>query len=211
MGGESEAKAAQLSAIAAAGKKSIDWLVTGVDPAGTSLAAPVAARRLASALQLLGTVSAEDVPAERSAGWTDGTYVYVPMFDVKAGAGHGKFPIGERIVSWPVFMLSFIRDKLKVQPEHLGMATVDGPSMEPEIQDGSAILLDFSDKGRRDGIYVIRLGDSILVKEIQRLPGGVIKVSSRAPEFEPFTLHERSMEEENAAIIARVAWGDRIF
>jgi hypothetical protein len=147
----------------------------------------------------------------RTRGYVDGDYVYVPMFDVKAGAGRGRLPIGERIVAWPVFMLPFIRDKLRAQPENLGMIQFDGPSMEPDIKDGSAGLIDFSDKGRRDGIYVLRLGDAILVKELQRMPGGLIRVSSKAPGFDPFNLHERSMEEDDAAIIARVVWADRVF
>lgn len=164
------------------------------------------------AVPVIGTIGDDEEPQHHTRGYIQGEYVYVPMFDVRAGAGHGKIPIGERIVAWPVFMLSFIRDKVKAPPEHLGMGTIDGDSMYPDLVDGSAALFDMSDTGpRRDGIYVLRLGENILVKWIQRTPGGVLNVTSSNPRFAPFTLHERGMEEQNAAIIGRVVWGDRVF
>lgn len=41
---------------------------------------------------------------------------------------------------------------------------------------------------RREGVYVLRMDSALLVKQLQRLPGGMIKVISRNPAYEPFTI-----------------------
>lgn len=230
MRGENEPAVSKLAALSRASGFALEWLASGNGPqkpgdyaSGTStvLTAGDGSPRRLSAEQLraliyvplLGEINGNDKP-DRTRGYVVGDYVYVPMFDVKAGAGRGKLPIGQRIIAWPVFMLAFVRDKLGAQPENLCMITVDGDSMEPELLNGSAVLVDLSDNSaRRDGTYVIRVGDAVLVKNLQRIPGGFIKVSTTNPSsrFEPFNLHERGMEEQQAAIIGRVVWADRVF
>jgi phage repressor protein C with HTH and peptisase S24 domain len=54
------------------------------------------------------------------------------------------------------------------RPDHLSIITVMGDSMEPSLSDGDDVLVDTSDTVARlrDGIYVLRHDDTILVKRI---------------------------------------------
>ena len=61
----------------------------------------------------------------------------------------------------------------------------------------------------KDGIHVVRLDDVILVKRVQRLPGGKIKISSDNKAYEPYTLD--LAEIDNFAVIGRVVWAGRRF
>lgn len=85
--------------------------------------------------------------------------------------------------------------------------------MEPDLRAGDIILIDHTDTtARREGIYVIRMDNALLVKQLQRLPGGTVKVMSRNPAYEPFTVAIASLEEHNGfAVIGRVVWACRRF
>ena len=82
--------------------------------------------------------------------------------------------------------------------------------MEPTLRPGDVILIDRRQATDvpRDGIYVIRIGDTLLVKRIQRLPGKRVKVKSDNAAYEPFELdlHQQNGEID---IIGRVVWAGR--
>lgn len=83
----------------------------------------------------------------------------------------------------------WILDELRAKPSDLVVAHVPGDSMSPFLRPGDVVLLDSSDvRVEREGVYFIRMDGTVIVKQLQRLPGGVIKVSSRNPEYEPFTV-----------------------
>ena len=84
--------------------------------------------------------------------------------------------------------------------------------MEPTLRAGDVLLIDAYDaKGvPRDSIYVLRIDDSVLVKRLQKLPGGRIQVSSDNPAYQSFTLEPKD-EARSVAIIGRVIWvGKRV-
>src|SRR3546814_9381262 len=62
--------------------------------------------------------------------------------------------------------------EIGVRPPHVSIIRVDGESMSPTLSHGDEIMVDHSDSvGRlRDGIYVLRLDDVLLVKRIAMRP-----------------------------------------
>src|SRR3546814_2525614 len=62
---------------------------------------------------------------------------------------------------------------LGADPRALSIIRVAGDSMAPTLIDGDDILVDGGDAaGRlRDGIYVLRMDDALMVKRIARAPG----------------------------------------
>ena len=81
--------------------------------------------------------------------------------------------------------------------------------MEPTLRPGDIILIDKSNSAAsRDGIYVIRIDNALLVKRVQRLPGNIIKISSDNPTYEPFEVNAAD-KHEDIAIIGRVVWTGR--
>lgn len=104
-------------------------------------------------------------------------YVYLPLKEVEAAAGGGSFIDSERVVDVLAFKEEWIRQELHARPGDLDLIYVKGDSMEPDLRAGDIILLDHTDtRASREGVYVIKMDGALLVKQLQRLPGGVVKV-----------------------------------
>lgn len=138
-------------------------------------------------------------------------YVYLPLYDVRAAAGGGELVENEDVVDVLAFKESWIRQELHVAPTDLRLIHVVGDSMEPDLRAGDIILIDHTDSAaRREGIYVVRMEDAILVKQLQRLPGGVVRVISRNQAYEPFTVPTSALNAPAGfAVIGRVVWACR--
>lgn len=82
--------------------------------------------------------------------------------------------------------------------------------MEPTLRPGDVILVDHREatKQPRDGIYVVRMDDSLLVKRLQRLPGGQVKVTIDNTAYEPFMINMTQRDGE-FDIVGRVVWCGR--
>lgn len=141
-------------------------------------------------------------------------YVYVPLYDVRAAAGTGRaVPSAELVVSELAFREDWIRNSLHAQPGDLTLVYIEGDSGEPDLRSGDIVLVNHKDTtATRDAFYVIRMDDALLVKQLQRLPGGVLKASSRNAAYEPFTIDSSKLNSPDAfAIIGRVVWACRRF
>ena len=55
---------------------------------------------------------------------------------------------------------------------------------------------------------ILRMGDMLLVKRLQALPGGQVKVTSDNPAFDPWLLNIQEIGAD-VAIIGRVVWSGR--
>jgi phage repressor protein C with HTH and peptisase S24 domain len=184
--GETQPDARLCIAIAAIGRRSVEWLVTGKDSNTES-------GLIAHSLHAVSV----------------GAFIYVPHFDISAAAGHGDpFTNIERIIAMRPFDQAFIRGELGITHDEIALLFVDGPSMEPLLHSRDTILID-----RRagfdtftDGIHVIRLDEAPLVKQVQRLPGKVFRIRSLNQDYAAFDIKGSEEAERDFAIIGRVRW-----
>ncbi len=141
-------------------------------------------------------------------------YSYIPLLDVRARAGAtGSIVETEQVLDVLAFKEDWIRRELRSSPGDLRLIYVEGDSMEPDLRAGDIILIDHTDtNARREGVYVVRMDGALLVKQLQRLPGGLVKAISRNPAYEPFTIEVAALEQrKDMAIIGRVVWACRRF
>jgi len=140
-------------------------------------------------------------------------YAYMSLLDARAAPGKGAAVETEGMVDVLAFKEDWIRHELRTTSDKLRLIYVEGDSMEPDLRAGDIALIDHTDiSARREGIYVLRIDDALLVKMLQRLPGGVIKVTSRNESYEPFSLKADELEASpDIAIIGRVVWACRRF
>jgi len=71
-------------------------------------------------------------------------------------------------------------------PSKLSIVRVEGDSMAPTLNAGDDILVDLADSGERlrDGIYVLRIDDAVVVKRLALNPTGRrITVQSDNPAY----------------------------
>lgn len=100
-----------------------------------------------------------------------GEFVLVPQLDIGASAGPGGEPGPETPLATLAFSADWVRGITTGRPESLSVIHVQGDSMLPTLADGDQILVDTGDRERlRDGIYVLRADDSLLVKRLSVNP-----------------------------------------
>lgn len=145
----------------------------------------------------------------RKAEATSG-YVPIPLYNVRAAAGNGAVVGQEHVADALQFSEAWIRQELRAAPSDLYLIYVDGESMEPTLRAGDVILLDRrATKPDREGIYILRIDGMLLVKRLQGLPGGILKVSSDNQAYEAFTVRLAEMQDQDFAILGRVVWSGR--
>ncbi len=103
-------------------------------------------------------------PAERRTA----DHVVVPRLEVEASAGPGVAAGVEARTGTVAFDPAWLRRLGVTGAERLSWITVRGDSMAPTLGDGDELLVDGGDgAGRlRDGIYVLRADDALLVKRV---------------------------------------------
>ena len=122
------------------------------------------ARHFGIAEQLLG---AEDQPVVITAG-----LIPVPLLDLKVSAGPGALAGSEQPAAQIGFDPAWLNRLTPAGADELSLVQVQGDSMAPTLLPGDDILVDRSDGDIRvrDGIYVLRIEDSLLVKRLTLHP-----------------------------------------
>ena len=112
--------------------------------------------------------------------------VAVPRLDVGASAGPGAAAGEEARLGRLGFDASWLRRLGISDPARASLIRVEGDSMSPTLSDGDEILVDCGDgAGRlRDGIYVLRVDDALMVKRLGRNPASrSISIRSDNPAY----------------------------
>jgi hypothetical protein len=133
----------------------------------------------------------------------------VSRLDVQASAGPGALDAIEKRLGRIGFDSAWLR-RLGLAggaPGRLSVIQVDGDSMSPTLSDGDEILVDRDDgAGRlRDGIYVLRIEDALVVKRLAIGPGGRLSVRSDNDAYPGWP----DVEPGAVDVIGRVVWVGR--
>ena len=134
--------------------------------------------------------------------------VPVPRLDIGASAGAGAFAGEEVPRSHLGFDEKWLRQLSRGPASRLSMISVNGDSMAPTLSDGDDILVDQSDAGEalRDGIYVLRLEELLMVKRIALSPArGRVTIKSDNPAYPSWD----DVDLGEIHIIGRVVWAGR--
>ncbi len=138
----------------------------------------------------------------------EGDYVPVPRLDVGASAGPGSLPDDERPRAHIAFDPAWLRRIAPGDPDRLSVIRVEGDSMYPTLADGDEILVDRGDAAERlrDGIYVLRIEDALVVKRLALNPAArtvSVRSDNEAwpgwPDCDPAAIE----------IVGRVVWAGR--
>ena len=142
------------------------------------------------------------------AGASEAGHVVVPRLDVGASAGSGALVGGERALSHIAFDPQWLRRLGAGNGRQLSIIRVEGDSMLPTLAHGDEILVDQADGAARlrDGIYVLRRDEALMVKRLAPSPtGGAVTVKSENPAYPTWPdCPLRSLE-----IVGRVVWCGR--
>lgn len=134
--------------------------------------------------------------------------IAVPRLNISASAGPGAFADDERAFAHIAFDETWLRKLIAARPSDLSLIEVEGDSMAPTLSDGDVILVNTGDgiERLRDGIYVLRRDDTLLVKRIARSPASQrISIQSDNPNYPSWM----DCQLTDIDIIGRVAWFGR--
>ncbi len=134
----------------------------------------------------------------------------IPRLRLEASAGNGSMAAEE----WQDGAVGFDRHwlrRLGLAPENLSIIDVKGESMAPTLNNGDTIMVDCSDGADRlrDGIYVLRLDDALMVKRVAISPRRGKKGLTIASD----NSHYPSWDDIDGAlvdIVGRVVWSSRV-
>jgi Peptidase S24-like len=132
----------------------------------------------------------------------------VPRLDVGASAGAGAVADDERAESHIAFDPAWLRQVARGAPEQLSIIRVEGDSMAPTLGHGDDILVDGGDgpERLRDGIYVLRMDDALVVKRLAINPAArSLTITSDNPAYPSWPDCDPAAVE----IVGRVVWTGR--
>ncbi len=127
-------------------------------------------------------------------------WVEVARLDVGASAGPGRVAASE--VAFDTFQFSqrWLMEQ-GLSGAQLSAITVEGDSMDPMLRDGDEILVDRRPQAFRDGVHVVRLGDTLMVKRVAQAGAGRFALLSQNLAYPPVEVSAEEVE-----IIGRVVW-----
>lgn len=137
-----------------------------------------------------------------------GELVPVARVPVRASAGPGAIPGDESAKPYFAFDPLWLKTLTGSPAAKLSVIRVEGDSMAPTLSAGDDILVDLADAGERlrDGIYVLRVDGTLLVKRLAIHPvGRRVTVQSDNPAYSD--LPDCGLDEIEC--IGRVIWAGR--
>ena len=134
--------------------------------------------------------------------------IEIPVLNVDASAVFGAIAESETAHTRFGFDERWLGRLTRAKSASLSIIHVLGDSMEPTLSDGDEVLVDASDQGSRlrDGIYVLRADDALVVKRVTLKPGGrKITISSDNSAYPSWDDVDRS----EIQVVGRVIWFGR--
>ena len=138
----------------------------------------------------------------------EGPLVAVVRSPVRAAAGAGSFPANESGQPYFGFDERWLKALTATPSSGLSIIRVEGDSMAPTLSAGDDILVDLGDcvERLRDGIYVLRADDALVVKRLALHPvGRRVTVQSDNPAYPDWP--DCGLDEIQC--IGRVIWAGR--
>lgn len=134
--------------------------------------------------------------------------VALRRLDVRASAGPGSLVEKDNLTAEVAFDAAWLRRFSEARPEELSLISVTGDSMAPTLMNGDEIMVD-SGKGSarlRDGIYVLRRDDELLVKRLAVHPAtGRVTVRSDNEAYPTWP----DCDPQSLVVVGRVVWASR--
>lgn len=134
------------------------------------------------------------------------TRISLPFYKVSASAGDGTLVESEEQTRLISFEPEWLNKEIGVNPNDVFLMLVEGDSMYPTLKNGAMIMVNRNLNGLSDGIYVMRHDHNLLVKRLQLLPDGIIKVKSDNNMYEPWEINKKHLNGTDIELIGRVVW-----
>ena len=137
----------------------------------------------------------------------DASVVSLPRYDIHVSAGHGPMAGNHEIADFMTVSREWLARYVSANA-HVVVIEARGDSMEPTVGDGDLLFVEMSiDKNSvaAGGIFVINVGGLIMIRRLQVMLNGDLRVSSDNRVYEPETI-PAAERDEKVAVHGRVFW-----
>lgn len=139
----------------------------------------------------------------------DSDFVTLPLLSPVASAGPGETTEEEQVLNVMKFQTSWLRERVGVSHRRLKIIQADGGSMKPTIEPGDNLIVDVGNNAFvADGVYVLRVGDLLMVKRLTMGLSGEIEVTSDNKNHPAFRVDPKKNPHElviSGRVLARLA------
>lgn len=202
--GKTDPSLSSIDALCKVMKVSLDWIVSG-KPDPTELPERVVRSLGAGGGSVVSGMFPATKRQSQAPAVDDDEFIKVPFFNgIEASAGGGALAIDQAPDVTLAFRPEWIR-KHSASGRGLQAIRVRGDSMEPTLRNGDLIVIDTESVNPSDGLYVVNLGDELLVKRLQRLSPTRLVIASDNPLAGSSEIDLRD-ESQQPRIIGRVIW-----
>jgi phage repressor protein C with HTH and peptisase S24 domain len=124
------------------------------------------------------------------------------MAEAHLSGGGGAFVLSEKFKEYYAFRKEWLR-RIATSVKRVVLMPIRGTSMQPTIMDGDVVMLDTGRTRIFDGqIYALSQADTIMIKRLENLVGGRVRIiSENRTEFPPYEAEARDIR-----IIGQIIW-----
>ena len=171
----------------------------------------------ASGVDLVWLLTGQDIPGEKKTYHLTGfaedyeippaSYISIPRYDIQASAGYGAFADGQEVVDYLNVPRAWL-NRYVSGDAHVVVIEARGDSMEPTIDHGDLLMVQMKVE-REDvaagGVFVFTVDGMIVVKRLQVMLGGDLKISADNRAYEPETV-PAAERDDKIIVHGRVFW-----
>lgn len=136
--------------------------------------------------------------------------INIPRMELGVSAGADGMTASEETQEgeWP-FPEPYYRRMIGHDPSQVVMVNVIGDSMVPTLAPNDVVAVLVADSQKpSDGLWVVRFGEEVYVKRIQRVSGTTLAVISDNPAYRALEV-DFSEEQSDFALVGRVVWAPK--
>jgi phage repressor protein C with HTH and peptisase S24 domain len=134
----------------------------------------------------------------------DEEYSLIPGYHINVSTGHGTFSDEHSVMRHLAFRTKWLKYR-NFETKKLAVVFTKGDSMEPTIHTNNTLLVNMDDTTLTDGsIFVLRLGDELYAKRLQKRFDGAVELISDNKEYKDQIV--KPNEIDNLEIIGKVVW-----
>lgn len=134
--------------------------------------------------------------------------VFIEKVKARPRAGTGGLETDSRTDGLYSFHSSFITRKGGSE-KTMKLFEVAGESMTPTLNDGDMIMVNTKETEVRSGrIYLLRIGEELMVKRLENRPGGVLLIRSDNKDYEDLPVNLTEVDGD-IEIFGRMVWSCR--
>jgi phage repressor protein C with HTH and peptisase S24 domain len=135
-------------------------------------------------------------------------YERVPLFDMRLATGRNALGDTANAAGFELFASAWLAQLTPTPFSQLAVVAMSGDSMEPTLGHADRALVDTAQVNlHREGIYVLRLDDTLLIRRVTMHPATKrLTISADNPRYQPYN----DLDPDALEALGRVIWIGRV-